>query len=197
MSIECDNKIKELVDTYGLHCVSESLQKIIVVRQNKTMGMFIRNSMACNPAYDLFDNNVGYEFECFSEPGIVSMDRDLGVGLTKFAQLKEAEKNTMFSSLLSLSNEKDYEIIKLNYNQFRINKRLPAIELVLGDEYYIRIGKKESRIVKMTLQKVDNINSSFPQLYFLSNKSRVLNHNIGENISLFKVINKVDKNEHN
>ena len=241
MSIECDNKIKELVDTYGLLCVSESLQKIIVVRQNKTMGMFTRG-IAYNPTYDLFDNNVGYEFDCLSDPGIVSMDktpyfysdkkalcgsstnfdfdfenypitfydpkrnyinslkhkhRDLGVGLTKFVQLKEAERNTMFVSLLSFSNEKDCEIMKLNYNQFRINKRLPAIELVLGDEYYIRIGKKESRIVKMTLQKVDNINSSFPQLYFLSNKSRVLNHNIGENISLFKVINKVDKNAQN
>ena len=54
MSIECDDKIKELVDTYGLLCVSESLQKIIVVRQNKTMGMFTRG-IAYNPNYDLFD----------------------------------------------------------------------------------------------------------------------------------------------
>ena len=92
MPIECDNKIKELVDTYGLLCVSESLQKIIVVRQNKTRSMFIQD-IACNPTYDLFDNNVGYEFNCLNDPGIVSVDKTpyfysdkkaLGGSLTNF-----------------------------------------------------------------------------------------------------------------
>ena len=116
----------------------------------------------------------------------------------KAEKYKELESED-FVGLWDTHVEEDSEIYNKPYNIFRKRKGLPVIELVIGEVYFINLGKgDESRIVKMMLQRIKNEDANFPELYFSLEDIRTLKHNSTHmNIGIFKVINKVGKNEHN
>ena len=112
----------------------------------------------------------------------------------KAEKYKELESED-FVGLWDTHVEEDSEIYNKPYNIFRKRKGLPVIELVIGDVYFINLGKgDESRIVKMILQRIKNEESNFPELYFSLEDLRTMKHNATHmNIGIFKIINKVNR----
>lgn len=116
----------------------------------------------------------------------------------KAEKYKELESED-FVGLWDTHVEEDSEIYNKPYNIFRKRKGLPVIELVIGEVYFINLGKDdESRIVKMRLQRIKNEESNFPELYFSLEDLRTMKHNATHmNIGIFKIINKWVHNEEN
>lgn len=116
----------------------------------------------------------------------------------KMEKYKELEPEE-YIGLWDTHVEEESEWYNKPFNIFRKRKGLPAIDLVIGDVYFISLGKgDDTRIVKMRLQKIKNEDHTFPELYFSLEDCRTLKHNANHiNIGIFKIINKWVKDGEN
>lgn len=212
-----DDKLKELVDAFGLHCVNESLQSINTIRQAER---YSKNLLVGTPAICTGDEFRRDSLDYFypGEISVCSYNNKESVKpldfiipfenvftksklknylflnvpkLEKYKPLDDEDMSILFDD--TIDEDKNEEIANKPYNIFRKRYKLPAIDLEIGAVYFVQLGKKNNtRIVKMRLQRIKNEDSHFPELYFSLEDLRTLKHNHTHmNIGIFKIINKV------